>query len=214
MTDFLVGIDEAGRGPLAGPVAVGIVLVPVDFDWGLIPGVNDSKKLSEKKREHIYTIAMQLAKAEKIYCTVEMANAKAIDKQGITAAIRECIDKGLKAISSRRDLELDWKTVQVKLDGSLRAPEYCVQQETIIKGDSKEKVIGLASILAKVTRDMYMCRLAERPAYRMYQFARHKGYGTAAHRRLIAEHGLSQEHRRSYCRNISFIQSSASKGTI
>lgn len=199
---YVVGIDEAGRGPLAGPVAVGLVLIPADFDWSLLPGVGDSKKVSEKNRERIYKAALGLAKAGKLSCTVEMASAKAIDKRGIAVVIRECIDKGLKELSSRQDLELDWGKVMVKLDGSLKAPAYCVHQETIIKGDAKEKVIGLASILAKVTRDAYMRQLAEKPLYAPYQFAKHKGYGTALHRRTITQSGLSPEHRVSYCKNI------------
>jgi ribonuclease HII len=202
---YVVGIDEAGRGPLAGPVAVGMVLVPYDFDWNLLPGVGDSKKVSEKNRERIYKEAMLLAKGGKLWCTVELGSAKAIDKLGIAVVIRDCIDKGLKEISTRRDLELDWDTVEVKLDGSLRAPDYCAHQETIIKGDAKEQVIGLASILAKVTRDAYMCRLALKPVYVPYHFTQHKGYGTAAHRRTIAAQGLSPEHRVSYCRNIKVV---------
>ncbi len=199
---YELGIDEAGRGPLAGPVAVGLVLVPTGFDWSLLPGVSDSKKVSEKNRERIYKEALRLAKAGKLWCTVEMASAKAIDKQGIAVVIRGCIDKGLKELCARQDLELDWGTAAVKLDGSLRAPEYCLHQETIIKGDAKEQVIGLASILAKVTRDAYMCRLANKVTFNPYQFAKHKGYGTALHRRLIAQNGLSPEHRASYCKNI------------
>ncbi len=202
MQKWVIGIDEAGRGPLAGPVAVGLVLIPADFDWSLLPGVGDSKKVSEKNRERIYKETLGLAKAGKLWCTVEMASAKAIDKQGIAVVIRACIDKGLKELSSRQDLELDWGEVMVKLDGSLKAPAYCVHQETIIKGDAKEKVIGLASILAKVTRDAYMCRLAEKPLYAPYQFAKHKGYGTALHRRTITQNSLSREHRVSYCKNI------------
>jgi ribonuclease HII len=202
---YELGIDEAGRGPLAGPVAVGLVLVPTGFDWSLLPGVGDSKKVSEKNRERIYKEALRLAKVGKLWCTVEMASAKAIDKQGIAVVIRGCIDKGLKELRSRQDLELDWNKVMVKLDGSLRAPEYCHHQETIIKGDAKEQVIGLASILAKVTRDAYMCRLANKPAFAPYQFAKHKGYGTALHRRLIAQNGLSPEHRASYCKNIDVM---------
>lgn len=207
-----IGIDEAGRGPLAGPVAVGVVLVPVDFDWELLSGVGDSKAISEKKREVIYKEAMLLAKVGKLICTVEMASAKAIDKQGIAQAILDCIDKGLKTVlaeakdtSSRKDLELDWGMVEVKLDGSLKAPEYCIHQETIIKGDAKEKVIGLASILAKVTRDAYMRQLATRSAFAPYYFAQHKGYGTASHRKAIAKNGLSPEHRASYCKNITIL---------
>lgn len=205
MQKWVIGIDEAGRGPLAGPVAVGLVLVPAGFDWTLLPGVGDSKKVSAKNRERIYKEALRLAKVGKLWCTVELASAKAIDKQGIAIVIRACIDKGLKDISSRQDLELDWDTAAVKLDGSLRAPLYCIHQETIIKGDAKEKVIGLASILAKVTRDAYMCRLANKPTFAPYQFAKHKGYGTTLHRRTIALNGLSSEHRVSYCRNIDIV---------
>lgn len=203
---YEIGIDEAGRGPLAGPVAVGLVLVSRDFDWARLPGVGDSKKVSEKNRERVYREAMRLAKAGELWCTVEMASAQAIDKRGITAVIRECIDKGLldifKQAQDTNAVSGNWHEVRVLLDGSLKAPNYCVHQETIIKGDAKERVIGLASILAKVTRDAYMRRVATRSAYQPYDFARHKGYGTAMHRRAIAEHGVSAEHRTSYCKNI------------
>ncbi len=202
---YEIGIDEAGRGPLAGPVAVGIVLVPAHFDWALLAGVGDSKKVSEKNRERTYIEAMKLAKAGKLSCTVEMGSAALIDKKGIAVVIRELIEKGLKSISTRQDLVLEWDRVAVKLDGSLKAPDYCVHQETIIKGDAKEKVIGLASILAKVTRDDYMRRRAKLAAYAPYDFARHKGYGTAAHRRVIATAGLSTEHRHTFCKNIKGV---------
>jgi ribonuclease HII len=185
---------------------VGIVLVPIDFDWNLLPGVGDSKKVSEKNRERVYREAMLLARAGKLWCTVEMASAKAIDKQGIAVVIRGCIDKGLKTLLADTNdtlhTPIDWGMVNVKLDGSLRAPEYCVHQETINNGDAKEQVIGLASILAKVTRDAYMRKLATKPAFAPYYFAQHKGYGTAAHRRAIMSWGLSPEHRASYCRNL------------
>jgi ribonuclease HII len=216
---YEIGIDEAGRGPLAGPVAVGVVLVPADFDWSLLPFVGDSKAVSEKRREVIYQEAMKLTKAGRIYCTVEMGSVKQIDKRGIVPAITSCIDKGLKEVlaecrdsevislsriypdkSTRSRLELE--EVMVKLDGGLRAPAEWMHQETIIKGDAKEKVIGLASIMAKVTRDRYMRRRATLAAYVPYDFARHKGYATSAHRKAIAKHGLSPEHRQTFCRKI------------
>jgi ribonuclease HII len=202
---YIVGIDEAGRGPLAGPVSVGLVLVPVNFNWDKIPGVGDSKKVSEKNRERIYVEAMRLAKAGELRCTVFMGSAKDIDKKGISHVIRTLIDKGLKELSTRQDLVLEWGEVLVKLDGSLRAPDYCVHQETIIKGDSKEKVIGLASILAKVTRDRYMVAQATKPEFAVYDFVRHKGYGTKVHREAISNNGLSTMHRVSYCRNIRVV---------
>ncbi len=205
-TLYELGIDEAGRGPLAGPVAVGLVLIPPDFDWSLLPGVGDSKKISEKNRERIYEAAMKLASAGQLWYVVELGGAALIDKKGITVVIRELIDKGLSELYAQANnpntIPVNWNSIRVLLDGSLAAPAYCVRQETIIKGDAKERTIGLASILAKVTRDSYMYARGEMPAYAPYQFGKHKGYGTALHRRLIAEHGFSDEHRRSYCKNI------------
>ena len=203
-TKWLVGIDEAGRGPLAGPVSVGLVLIPANFDWNLIPGVGDSKQLSEKKREDIFKRAQVLQKEGKLQYVVEMVTAPKIDSDGISVCIKKSIAKGLKKLTSTRScLELD--EVMVKLDGSLKAPTEYVYQETIIKGDSKERVIGLASIMAKVTRDRYMVKVASQSEFLVYDFARHKGYGTKAHREAIAQNGLSTLHRASYCGNIIII---------
>ncbi len=204
LIQWQIGIDEAGRGPLAGPVSIGLVLVPTNFNWNLIPGVGDSKQLSEKKREEIFSRAQTLHKEGKLQYVVEMVAADKIDSYGISVCIKKSITKGLKKpTSSRRDLELS--EVMVKLDGSLKAPVEYVHQETIIKGDSKEKVIGLASIMAKVTRDRYMIRVAKQRHFIPYDFARHKGYGTKAHRDAIARNGLSTLHRTSYCGNIIII---------
>lgn len=200
---WVIGIDEAGRGPLAGPVSVGLVLVPVNFDWNIIPGVGDSKQLSEKKREEIFERAQVLQKEGKLQYVVEMVPAGKIDSEGISLCIKKSIAKGLKKLTStRRDLVLDPFEVKVKLDGSLKAPAEYVYQETIIKGDSKEKVIGLASIMAKVTRDRFMTKMAKEPEFLVYDFGRHKGYGTKIHREAIAQNGLSTQHRVSYCGNI------------
>jgi ribonuclease HII len=209
---FLIGVDEAGRGPLAGPVAVGLVLVPADFDWDLIPEVNDSKQLTEKKREGIYKRAVELSKEGELQFVVEMPTAKAIDKKGIAVVIRLAIAISLEKIFDRQDLSqkvvknprvpLGFENVVVKLDGGLKAPAQWINQETIIKGDAKEKVIGLASIMAKVTRDRYMESIAKKTVYLPYDFARHKGYGTKFHREAITIAGLSPEHRKSYCKNI------------
>jgi ribonuclease HII len=106
---------------------------------------------------------------------------------------------GLASLKIRLD------EVMVKLDGSLRAPAEFLFQETIIKGDSNEKVIGLASIMAKVTRDRYMVKVSTEVKYAMYDFARHKGYGTTVHREAIAKNGLSTLHRASYCKNITIV---------
>ncbi len=201
MITFEIGVDEAGRGPLAGPVAVGVALVPIDFDWNLLPGVGDSKQVSEKKREIIFQQAKALQKAGVLDFAVELVSAKRIDAQGIVPAITEAMVEALKRLQT----SLGKDEVKVKLDGGLKAPATYLHQETIIKGDAKERVIGLASIMAKVTRDHYMERIAQKPKFSVYQFAQHKGYGTKAHREAIAQHGLSPEHRKSYCRNIKML---------
>lgn len=196
MKKWLVGIDEAGRGPLAGPVSVGVVKIPTDFDWDLIPGVNDSKKISEKKRDVIFELTNTLVKQGLFSYSVKLVSASSIDSKGIVPAITRAIGAGIK------ELELDPKDCFIKLDGSLKAPSE-FEQETIIKGDSKERVIGLASIMAKVTRDNFMKKIAV--DYPEYGFEGHKGYGTKAHREAISKFGFTNEHRQSYCKNIEML---------
>lgn len=190
---FIVGVDEAGRGPLAGPVAVGVVKVLSTFDWKLIPNVNDSKKISEKKREAIFELVNELIEKELLQYSVKLVSAKSIDNKGIVPAIKRSIQ------SAFDELSLETKNCFIKLDGSLKAPEG-FSQETIIKGDGKEKVIGLASIMAKVTRDKYMEKIADK--YPEYEFAKHKGYGTKKHIELIKKHGKCAEHRTSFLTRI------------
>lgn len=193
----LIGIDEAGRGPLAGPVAVGVVCVPLDFNWELLPGVDDSKKLSEKKREVLFKEALKLHKEGLLAYSVSLESAACIDKEGIVHAVRKAMETSLYELEQKLSfLPSDCKVV---LDGSLYAPETYSNQETIIKGDSKEKVIGLASIMAKVTRDRFMVAVSEESSYAVYDFAVHKGYGTKRHCSLISKHGLSSLHRKSFC---------------
>lgn len=191
---WLVGVDEAGRGPLAGPVAVGVAVVPMDFDWDLIPGVGDSKKVTPLKREVIWRRATELRSSQVINYKVSLISASVIDSKGITHAVRLGIERCLTA------LELDPEACDVRLDGLLKAPDEFKTQATIIKGDSKEKSIGLASIMAKVIRDRHMERLSLK--HPEYGFDIHKGYGTKSHRELILKHGLSSEHRASFCRNL------------
>jgi ribonuclease HII len=193
---WIIGIDEAGRGPLAGPVTVGLVKIPVDFDWALITGVNDSKKISEKNRESIFTVTKELEKQGLIAYSVKSVSARSIDTKGIAPAIVRAIESGIE------ELLLDPEDCFVKLDGSLKAPEK-FRQETIIGGDGKEPVIGLASIMAKVTRDRYM--LKQDTLYPLYGLAQHKGYGTKAHREAIVQHGFSPIHRQSYCKNLKVL---------
>lgn len=199
MCTYQIGVDEAGRGPLAGPVSVGVACVPTDFNWDQIPGVNDSKKLTEAKREEIFAITQKLVEQGKLEIAVEMVSAKEIDAIRIVAAVTKAMQNALSNISA------DPQTVTVKLDGGLTAPAEYLHQETIIKGDSKEKVIGLASIMAKVTRDRYMVQIAKKPLFATYNFDIHKGYGTKKHRESIAQHGLSTEHRKTYCKNIILL---------
>lgn len=187
---YVIGVDEAGRGPLAGPVSVGIACVSPQFDWNLLSGVNDSKQLTERKREEIYTRTRELSQAGLLEYSVSLVSARVIDRIGITAAVR----LGIKRCFDR--LAKDPSTVSVKLDGLLKAPSEYMLQETIVKGDQKEKVIGLASIMAKVTRDRYMVRKGKE--FPLYGFEVHKGYGTQKHITAIKQYGVSDFHRRSF----------------
>jgi ribonuclease HII len=208
---WVIGIDEAGRGPLAGPVAVGVVLVPSHFDWEIMPGVNDSKQLTPAKREAIFRRAKELKTEGRLDFAVAMVSPNVIDTKGIVFAIALAMSRGLTSVLRSRgtlgkqglgENGIERSGVLVKLDGGLLAPKEFVHQETIIKGDQKEKVIGLASILAKVTRDRYMERLGKRSEYVKYDLAVHKGYGTRAHRQAIKKYGCTDIHRHSYCKNI------------
>ncbi|HVY72476.1 MAG TPA: ribonuclease HII [Candidatus Paceibacterota bacterium] len=195
MKEFLIGVDEAGRGPLAGPVSVGIVAVPYDFDIKTaFPGVADSKVLSETKRELLFERLLELQAEKVVSYTIVFASAETIDREGITKAVLDSIYRGV------RELAPDAATVrEVLLDGLLKAPpEYA--QQTIIRGDATEPVISLASIAAKVSRDRFMKDLAGK--FPEYGFAQHKGYGTRAHIEAIATHGLCEIHRRSFCRSL------------
>lgn len=193
---WLIGIDEAGRGPLAGPVSVGVVKVPRNFDWDLIPGVGDSKQVKPVQREIIFRRAQELRHHRQLDFVVAMVGAPVIDEKGIVYAIKLALSRCIKC------LELDLATCHIRLDGSLHAPDQ-FSQETIIKGDATEPAIGLASIVAKVTRDRYMTRIARR--WTQYGFEQHMGYGTKAHREAIASYGKSPIHRVTYCKNIKML---------
>lgn len=193
-TRFLIGIDEAGRGPLAGPVAVGAVLIPFDFAIEQLSCVRDSKQLSEKKREEWYEKMLALEQNTGLRVAVSFAPASLIDKKGIVPAIRSalllCLEK----------LEAKPHECRIVLDGSLYAPSEFIHQETIIRGDQTEPLISAASIAAKVLRDRYMTQAAEK--YPGYGFEIHKGYGTALHRNTITNLGPSLIHRKSFCKNL------------
>jgi len=187
--DF-VGIDEVGRGPLAGPVALCAFLwfgnrVPKELKW-----IKDSKKISEKKREEWYAKILEFKKEGKCDFRVVYKSAKYIDKWGISNAIKEALKSALTP------LPLNSKKVTVLLDGGLKAPSEYLNQETIIKGDTKEFVISAAAIMAKVSRDKLMKKLGKK--FPKYGFEIHKGYGTVAHRKAVREFGMCEEHRRTY----------------
>lgn len=187
---FTLGVDEAGRGPLAGPVAVGVVAVPEKFDVAReFSGVADSKKLSGKKRERIFEMLIARVAQGDVRFVVEFENADIIDRDGIATAVHRALSRGVNALAP------DAALVKVRLDGALRAPrEYA--QETIINGDELVPLISLASIAAKVTRDRLMTELATQ--YPLYGFEKHKGYGTRAHYEALKKYGLCAIHRRSF----------------
>lgn len=194
---WVIGVDEAGRGPLAGPVAVGVACVPVDFAWELLPGVGDSKAVRAGDREAVARRAHALSREGILRTCVSMVGPKIIDERGINPSIRLALARALASASAG----IAPDSIQVLLDGGLRAPARFVDQETIVRGDASEPVIGLASILAKVRRDGYMRAAAKRLP--CYQFDAHKGYGTKAHREAIAVYGLSPLHRVTFCHNLN-----------
>jgi len=196
---YVIGVDEAGRGPLAGPVAVGLVRASESFDVAReFPGVKDSKQLSPKKREVVYALLEERAKKGDVRFVVEFESAEAIDTDGIASVIRRAIARGVDKLASEiygGQTSVRRSDLRVLLDGALRAPrEY--SQETIIGGDESVPIISLASVAAKVERDRLMVEFAH--TYPLYGFEQHKGYGTKAHYAALREHGLSAIHRRSF----------------
>jgi ribonuclease HII len=195
---WIVGIDEVGRGPLAGPVSVGAFCVPVSL-WKKFQrdakklGITDSKKLTPAKRDALFAIFKKQKQAGEIQFVVVSASAQKIDHDGISPTIRELVARALSK------LPIEPTETQVKLDGSLRAPAHFTNQETIIKGDSKHMAIAGASIVAKVTRDTYMAKQAHK--HPEYGFDIHKGYGTRKHQTALRKHGLCALHRHSFCKN-------------
>ena len=191
----IAGIDEAGRGPLAGPVVVACVVMPRD---SMIEGVNDSKKVSEKKREKLYDEITQEAIAYGVGIIsqeeIDKINILNATKEGLTLAIKE-MEKDLK--EKQRGFE---KPEIILVDALTKIDTDHIPYRSIIKGDAKSYSIAAASIIAKVTRDRIMREWNE--VYPMYGFAKHKGYGTASHIAAIKEYGLCPLHRRSFVKNI------------
>ncbi len=193
----IIGIDEAGRGPLAGPVTVGAFTGNEKVGKWIIKNIfdnklRDSKKLSEKKREEIYKKLLNLKKEGKVDFKVVHISNKIIDSKGISKAVEAGIKK---SISPLAPLILRG---EVRLDGLLKAPSQFKNQKTIIKGDEKDVFIACASIVAKVARDRLMASLAKK--YPQYHFEGHKGYGTKQHLALIKKFGVSNLHRKTFCK--------------
>lgn len=194
---YLIGIDEAGRGPLAGPVAVGVVMCRTDFNFKLLKGVRDSKKLTKIQREAWFKKLKAWRKQKLLDFKVSLIGSEIVDTKGITHAIRKGIASCLKR------LEADPKNSRVLLDGSLKASARFVFQKTIIGGDDIKPIISIASIAAKVTRDRKMVRLAK--IFPDYGFEIHKGYGTLAHCKQILVLGPSKIHRKSFIKKICML---------
>ena len=183
--EYVCGIDEAGRGPLAGPVVVAAVIMPKD---SMIEGVNDSKKVSEKKREKLYDLITE----EAIAYGVGIVDEKEIDKINILNATKAGLTEAVKSLKQKPDVILVDALTNIDTEG--------IQYRSIIKGDAKSYNIAAASIIAKVTRDRIMREWDK--IYPQYGFEKHKGYGTAAHIAAIKENGLCPLHRLSFVKNI------------
>lgn len=178
--NLVAGVDEAGRGPLAGPVCAAAVIFPKGL---IIEEINDSKKLTEKKREALFDIIIQNATAY----SVQFVSPEVIDEINIKQATSLAMHRAVAALSPSADY--------VIIDGNDKI-EYDLPYEYIIKGDAKSQTIAAASILAKVSRDRLMCELDSE--YPEYCFKKHKGYGTKLHMEMIRKYGVSKVHRKTF----------------
>lgn len=183
--EIVCGVDEAGRGPLAGPVCAAAVILP---DGLVIEGLDDSKKLTEKKRDMLYDIICE----EAISYGIAFASVEEIEEMNILQATFLAMKRAVESLNVKPDLAL--------VDGNQK-PHLEIQARTLVKGDAKSPSIAAASILAKVTRDRLMTEIAEQ--YPEYEFPKHKGYGTKLHYEKIMEHGISPVHRRSFLKKVT-----------
>ena len=181
---LICGVDEAGRGPLAGPVCAAAVILPENVE---IPGLNDSKKLTDKRRRELMPVIQELALA---YAVV-MVDEKQIDSINILQATFQAMSQAVAQLSIQPDIAL--------IDGN-RAPELAIPCKTIVKGDSLSASIAAASILAKVSRDDFMLEMAK--SYPQYGFDVHKGYGTKAHYAALKEYGPCPIHRMTFLKKL------------
>ena len=181
--NIVCGIDEAGRGPLAGPVCAAAVILPEGCE---IEGINDSKKLTEKKREALYDVIIEKALAYGI----ATADEKEIDEINILQATYLAMNRAFQKLGIKPDMAL--------VDGN-RDPKLGIPTQTIVKGDARSMSIAAASILAKVTRDRFMLEMDKK--YPEYQFAKHKGYGTKLHYEMLTQYGPSEIHRMTFLKS-------------
>ena len=181
---LVCGVDEAGRGPLAGPVCAAAVILPRGIE---IPGLNDSKKLSEKKREELFEIIIEKA----LSYGIAFATVEEIEQHNILAATFIAMNRAIAQLQPAPSIAL--------IDGN-RTKGIEIPSRSVVKGDSKCANIAAASILAKVTRDRYMLDMAEK--YPQYYFEKHKGYGTKLHYEALREHGPSEIHRLSFLKKM------------
>ena len=182
---FICGVDEAGRGPLAGPVCAAAVILPEDCE---IEGLNDSKKISEKKRELLFDIIIDKATAY----SIAFGSVEAIEEYNILEATYIAMNRAIEGLNIKPDFAL--------IDGNRVPKGISIPCETIVKGDAKSCSIAAASILAKVTRDRLMLEYDKK--YPEYLFSAHKGYGTKAHYEAIKQHGVCEIHRLSFLKNV------------
>lgn len=195
---FIIGADEVGRGCLAGPVAVGAVMVPADM--AALVGVADSKKLSATRR---LEVAQTLRSHPDVRYAVSYLSARYIDKYGIVAALQSCFSESISK------LLIQEPGATVRIDG-LPIKNLPFEAKFIVKGDGSDWVIGAASILAKVERDA--CMVAEANQHPPYGWDKNMGYGTTDHIAAIREHGLSDQHRASFCK--AFVPTTAQFSAI
>lgn len=177
---LICGVDEAGRGPLAGDVFAAAVIFAPDT---VIEGINDSKKLSEKKREALFDEIIEKA----LFYSIQIATVEEIEQINILNSAMLAMKRAVESMGTTPDLVL--------VDGN-KKPDLNIEAQTVIKGDAKSQSIAAASILAKVSRDRYMLQMAEK--YPQYQFEKHKGYGTKLHYQMIDRFGESPIHRPSF----------------
>lgn len=183
---YLAGVDEAGRGPLAGPVFAAAVILPEGFE---IEGINDSKKLTEKKREALFDVICENALCYAI-CTAEVEQIEEMNILNATMYAMQSAVEQLKYIPQK-----------ILIDGNRAPKDLILPHETLVKGDGKSQSVAAASILAKVSRDRY-CKEVLAKNYPEYAFEKHKGYGTKLHCEKILEYGACPEHRMSFFKKL------------